>query len=71
MLYYCSLDHLRSMHGCELIIMNLESLSPEPEMIQDMLAIVHCFSARLYGLRNCKKSLEKALKHDQSAQDQA
>lgn len=31
------------------------------EMVQDLTTIVHCFSARLYGLRNYKKSLEKAL----------
>jgi predicted site-specific integrase-resolvase len=30
-------------------------------MVEDMLAIVHCFSARLYGLRNYRKALVKAL----------
>ena len=44
--------------------MNQESLSPEQEMVQDMLSIVHCFSARLYGLRNYRKSLRQALESD-------
>lgn len=48
-------------HGCELLILNQESLSPEQEMVQDLLAIVHCFSARLYGLRNYRKALKSAL----------
>lgn len=54
-------QHLCEQHGCELLVLNNESLSPEQEMIQDMLAIVHCFSARLYGLRNYRKSLKAAL----------
>ena len=33
-------------------------------MVQDLLTIVHCFSARLYGLRNCRKKLNEALKQD-------
>jgi putative resolvase len=41
------------------------------ELVQDLITITHCFSSRLYGLRNYRKALEKALKDDQSAQDQA
>jgi putative resolvase len=36
--------------------MNAESLSPEEEMVKDLLSIVHCFSSRLYGLRRYKKA---------------
>ena len=51
-------------HGCELLILNSETLSPEQEMVQDLMTIVHCFSCRLYGLRNYKKKLDEALKQD-------
>jgi putative resolvase len=51
-------------HGCELLVLNQEKLSPEQEMVQDLLTIVHCFSARLYGLRNYRKKLDEALKSD-------
>lgn len=51
-------------HGCELLVLNNEQLSPEQEMVQDLLAIVHCFSARLYGLRNYRKKLNEALAED-------
>ncbi|KKD37388.1 IS607 family transposase [Limnoraphis robusta Tam1] len=36
---------------CELVVLNETSLSPEREMVEDILAILHCFSSRLYGLR--------------------
>ena len=64
------IEHICKVNNCELIVMNNEKLSPEQEMIQDMLAIVHCFSARLYGLRNYRKALDKALEDDKSTQDQ-
>lgn len=48
-------------HGCELLILNNELLSPEQEMVQDLMTIVHCFSSRLYGLRNYRKKLKEAL----------
>jgi predicted site-specific integrase-resolvase len=49
-------------HGCELLILNNEVLSPEQEMVQDLMTITDCFSARLYGLRNYRKKLNEALK---------
>lgn len=54
--------HICETHNCELLLMNAEMLSPEAEMVQDLMAITHCFSARLYGLRNYKKLLKDTLK---------
>jgi putative resolvase len=51
-------------HGAQLLVLNNEQLSPEQEMVQDLLTIVHCFSARLYGLRNYRKKLKEALAAD-------
>jgi putative resolvase len=48
-------------HGTEILVLNNEQLSPEEEMV---LTIVHCFSARLYGLRNYRKRLNDALAED-------
>ena len=56
------LSHLCKSHGCQLLVIDSEQLSPEVEMTQDLMTIVHCFSSRLYGLRNYKKSLKAALK---------
>ncbi len=29
-------------HGCKIVVMNSEALSPEEEMVQDLLSIIHC-----------------------------
>ena len=46
-------------HGTTLTVMNAETLSPEAEMTQDLLSIIHCFSSRLYGLRKYKKQIAR------------
>jgi putative resolvase len=47
-------------HGTELVIVNGDTLSPEQELVQDLLSIVHIFSARLYGLRSYQKVIRDA-----------
>ena len=44
--------------GCEFVFVNQESLSPEQEMVEDLLAIVHSFSCRLYGMHKYKKQIK-------------
>ena len=61
------LSHLCEISDCELVVMNTESLSPEREMVEDLMTIVDCFSSRLYGLRNYRKTLKQVLSDDQSA----
>jgi putative resolvase len=53
-------EHYLEQHGCNLVIINNEALSPESEMVQDLMAIIHCFSCRLYGLRRYKKIIKAA-----------
>lgn len=55
------LDYLSKTHGCTITVINIEKLSPEQEMVQDLMTIIHCFSSRLYGLRNYRRALKKAL----------
>ena len=59
--------HYAALHGCELLVLNQEHLSPEREMVQDLMTIVHCFSSRLYGLRNYRRQLRAALESDHAA----
>lgn len=66
---FALIEHLCEMAGCELLVMNAESLSPEQELVEDLMTIVHCFSSRLYGLRNYRKSLKKALTDDTRSPD--
>jgi putative resolvase len=56
------LEHLCIKNDTTLTVINIEKLSPEQEMVQDLMTIIHCFSSRLYGLRNYKKDVKKALK---------
>lgn len=56
------LKHLCAVHSCDVLVINTEQVSPEQEMVQDLIAITHCFSSRLYGLRNYRKALKDALK---------
>jgi putative resolvase len=66
---FALIKHLCETHHTELVVMNTETLSPEQELVQDLMSIIHCFSSRLYGLRNYRKALEKALKDENGAQD--
>jgi putative resolvase len=47
-------------HHTELVVINGESLSPEQELVRDLIAIVTVFSVRLHGLRSYKKVLKDA-----------
>ncbi|WP_335095739.1 hypothetical protein [Nostoc sp.] len=40
------------------MVANSEALSPQEELVQDLLSIVHCFSSRLYGLRKYKEKVK-------------
>ena len=43
----------------EVLVLNQTNLSPEREMVEDILAIIHVFSCRLYGLRKYKKQINE------------
>lgn len=45
--------------GVELVVVNNEKLSPEQELVQDLVSITHVFSCRIYGLRKYKKKLKE------------
>jgi Predicted site-specific integrase-resolvase len=54
-------------HGTRLVVINGDKLSPEKEMVEDLLAIVSVFSARFHGLRSYRKVLKDAcLPQDQT-----
>jgi putative resolvase len=58
-------------HGTQIIKLNNEKLSPEREMVEDLIAVVTVFSARFHGLRSYKRSLEKAVGNADKQEDQA
>ena len=50
-------------HHTEIVVINGENLSPEQELVRDLIAIVTVFSARLQGLRSYRKVLKDAALH--------
>jgi len=46
--------------GCEIEVVNNDKLSPQQEMIQDLISIIHVFSCRIYGLRKYKQDIKNA-----------
>ena len=49
-------ENIAKTYGCEIIVVNCEKLSPQQEMVEDLMSIIHTFSCRLYGLRKYKKA---------------
>jgi predicted site-specific integrase-resolvase len=62
---YDLLSHICQLSRCEIIIANSQSLSPQEELIDDLMAIIHTFSCRLYGLRSYKKKIKAIAKGDE------
>lgn len=50
---------LRDHCGVEVTVVNNESLSPEEELVQDLVSIIHVFSCRIYGLRKYGKQVKE------------
>ena len=44
---------------CKLVVLSRTELSPERELVEDILSIIHCFSCRLYGLRKYKSTIKE------------
>lgn len=55
-------EHMANRHNCQIVVVNQEKLSPQQELVEDMLAIIHSFSSRLYGLRKYKKQVKQMVK---------
>src|SRR5437764_10049708 len=63
-------------HGTEIVVVKGEDLSPNEELVSDLLAIITVFSARLHGLRSHTNTIRaaalgKEITNDQSTQDPA
>ena len=41
----------------KILVLDEKKLSPEQEMVEDVLAVIHVFSCRLYGLRKYKNKI--------------
>lgn len=46
-------------YNVKLVVVNNELLSPQEELVQDIISILHVFSCRIYGMRKYKKKIEE------------
>lgn len=58
------IDERCKVKNVKLTVINLESTSPQQELVEDLMSIIHVFSCRLYGLRKYKNKISKDLKND-------
>jgi len=55
--------------GGKIVVLKQTNLSPEPELTNDLLSILHVFSCRMHGLRNYKNQVRKALSFSSTKAD--
>lgn len=55
-------------HNTKIIVLNNPDTSPDKELVDDVISIIHVFSRRLYGLRKYKNKIknDKALTKEDS-----
>lgn len=45
--------------GVEILVVNNEKMSPQEEIVKDIVSILHVFSCKIYGLRKYKKEIKE------------
>lgn len=50
-------EDLCKKHETELVVLNNIDTSPDKELVDDLISIIHVFSCRLYGLRKYKQKI--------------
>ncbi|WP_373537659.1 IS607 family transposase [Microcoleus sp.] len=53
---------------CKIVVLNQVSLSPQAELVQDIVAILHSFSSRLYSIRRIENQIKQELQTEAEAQ---
>ena len=53
------IEWLTHQNGGTILVLNNQDASPESELTQDILAILHTFSCRLHGLRRYRKAIQQ------------
>ena len=50
-------EQLCKKYNTDIVDLNNPDLSPQQELIEDLISIIHVFSCRIYGLRKYKKQI--------------
>jgi putative resolvase len=62
------IEWLCEQFDCKIVVQNLISLSPHAELVQDIVAILHSFSSRLYSIRRLENQIKQELQVEAEAQ---
>ena len=54
-------EYFADAHGCGIRVVNQPALSPQAELVEDPMVVVHIFSGRLYGLCRYRKQIREAV----------
>ena len=52
------IEQLADLNDCDVLVANQESLSPQQELVEGLMIIIHCFSCHLYALKNYTKEIK-------------
>ena len=55
---YSWFDNFLKLKGSEIIVVNNQTLSPQQELVEDLISIIHIFSCRIDGLKKYKKKIK-------------
>ncbi len=50
-----------SLHRCQIVVLNNTYKTPQQELMDDLMAIMHCFSSKLYFLRRYEKEIKSTV----------
>lgn len=53
------INWLCKQNNCNILVLNDTSLSPQEELVKDLVSIIHVFSCRMYGLRKYSSKISK------------
>ncbi|XZN99381.1 MAG: IS607 family transposase [Microcoleus sp.] len=63
------IEWLCEQFDCQIVVLNQISLSPHTELVQDIVAILHSFSSRLYSIRRLENQIKQELQVESEAQE--
>jgi putative resolvase len=55
------IEFIAEKHNCKIVVLDNTALSPQGEMVKDLISIIHVFSCRLYGLRKYSRQIKEDL----------
>lgn len=62
-------EHFCAKHDTKIIVLNNPETSPDEEMVEDLISVIHVFSCRLYGLRRYGRKIRRDLKKEDEKSD--